>query len=409
MSGFTTRAVHAPFLKKDPHGSLHMPVYESVSFEFETAEETEEAFLGRRPRHAYTRITNPTVEHLEQKIRHITGAVGVIAVSSGMAAIANTVLGIARQGENIVTTKFVFGNTYSLFERTLKPWGLETRYADFARPETIEPLIDANTRALFFETITNPQLEVADIRTLAAVACKYRILLIADTTITPLYFFNSRDYGVDIEVLSSTKYVSGGATTVGGIIIDNGTYNWAQIPKLEKEAKQSGPFTLLAKLKREVYRNLGACLSPHNAYLQSLGLETLALRADRSCRNTSALAEFLSRHPRVKNVNYPGLESSRYHDVAARIFGERCGALVTFELASKQECFAFLNKLKLLRRATNLNDNKTLALHPASTIFCEYPADLKREMGVPETLIRLSVGIEDVEDLIADLTQALEG
>jgi O-acetylhomoserine (thiol)-lyase len=408
MSGFTTRAIHAPFLKKDPHGSLHMPVYDSVSFEFETAEETEEAFLGKRPRHMYTRITNPTVEHLEQKIKHVTGSFAVIAVSSGMAAIANTILGIARQGENIVTTKFVFGNTYSLFERTLKPWGLEARYADFARPETIEPQIDGNTRALFFETITNPQLEVADIRALAAVARKHKILLIADTTVTPLYFFNSRDYGVDIEVLSGTKYLSGGATTVGGVIIDNGTYDWAHNPKLEKEAKQFGPFTLVTRLKREVYRNLGACLSPHNACLQSIGIETLALRADRSCRNTRALAEFLSRHPKVKQVNYPGLASSPYHEVATRMFGERCGALVTFELSSKKECFAFLNKLKLLRRATNINDNKTLALHPASTIFCEYSADLKLAMGVPETLIRLSVGIEDVEDLVADIAQALE-
>ncbi len=408
MSGFTTRAVHAPFLKKDPHGALHMPIYESVSFEFDTAEETEEAFLGRRPRHAYTRITNPTVEHLEQKIKHITGAVGVVAVSSGMAAIASTILSIARQGENLVTTKSVFGNTYSLFERTLQPWGLEARYADFTRPQTIEPLIDGNTRALFFETITNPQLEVADIEALAAITRRHKILLIADTTATPLYFFSSKDYGVDIEVLSSTKYVSGGATTVGGIIIDNGTYNWGQILKLEKEAKQFGPFAFLMKLKREVYRNLGACLSPHNAYLQSLGLETLALRADRSCHSARSLAELLSRHPKVKKVNYPGLESSPSYDIATRIFGARCGALVTFELPSKQECFAFLNKLKLLRRATNLNDNKTLALHPASTIFCEYPADLKRQMGVPETLIRLSVGIEDVEDLLADLTQALE-
>jgi O-acetylhomoserine (thiol)-lyase len=408
MSGFTTKAVHAPFLRKDPHGALHMPVYDSVSFEFETAEEIEDAFAGRRPRHTYTRTTNPTVEHLEQKIKHITGACGVIAVSSGMAAIASTILSLARQGENLVTTRFVFGNTYSLFERTLKPWGLEARYADFARPETIEPLIDAKTRALFFETITNPQLEVADIGALAAIARRHKILLIADTTATPLYFFNSRDYGVDIEVLSSTKYISGGATTVGGIIIDNGIYHWGQIPKLEQEAKQFGPFAFLMKLKREVYRNLGACLSPHNAYLQSLGLETLALRADRSSRNAKALAEFLSGQPKVKKVNYPGLESSLHHDVAARLFGERCGALVTFELSSKQECFTFLDKLKLLRRATNIHDNKTLALHPASTIFCEYPAELRRQMGVSETLIRLAVGIEDVEDLIADLAQALE-
>jgi O-acetylhomoserine (thiol)-lyase len=408
MSGFTTRAVHAPFLRKDAHGALHMPVYESVSFEFETAEETEDAFRGRRPRHLYTRITNPTVEHLEQKIRHVTGAPAVLAVSSGMAAIANTILSLARQGDNIVTTKFVFGNTYSLFERTLQPWGLETRYADLAHPETIEPLIDARTRALFFETITNPQLEVADIPVLGAIARKHKIPLIADTTVTPLYFFNSKDCGVDVEVFSGTKYLSGGATTVGGIIIDQGTYDWSHNPKLRQEAHQFGPFALMMKLRREVYRNLGACLAPHNAYLQSLGLETLALRADRSCRNAQVLAEFLSRRAKVTKVNYPGLAISPYHEVAVRLFGVRCGALVTFELASRAACFTFLNRLRLLRRSTNINDNKTLALHPASTIFCEYPADLKLAMGVPETLIRLSVGIEDVEDISADISQALE-
>ncbi len=408
MSGFTTKAVHAPFLRKDPHGSLHMPIYESVAFEFDTAEDAEEAFLGRQPRHTYTRITNPTVEHLEQKIRQITGSLAVVAVSSGMAAIANTILSIAQQGENIVTTRFVFGNTFSLFEHTLGAWGLETRYADFARPETVMPCIDAGTRAIFFEVITNPQLEVADIHALAAIARRHNIPLIADTTLTPLYFFNSKAYGVDIEVLSATKYISGGATTVGGIIIDNGTYDWKHNAKLAGEARQFGPFTLATKLRREVYRNTGACLSPHNAYMQTLGLETLALRADRSCRNARDLAEFLNQHPKVKAVNYPGLLSSRYHDIATRLFGERCGALVTFELASKKACFAFLNRLKLMRRATNLSDNKSLALHPASTIFCEYSADLKRQMGVPETMIRLSAGIEDVEDLIADIRQALE-
>jgi O-acetylhomoserine (thiol)-lyase len=405
--GFTTRAIHAPFLKKDPHGSLHMPIYESVSFEFETAEEIEEAFLGKRPRHMYTRISNPTVEHLEQKIRHVSGALAVIAVSSGMAAIANVLLAVARQGDNIVTTKYVFGNTYSFLERTLGPWGLEVRYADLARPETIETQVDDRTRAIFFETITNPQLEVADIRELSAVARKHRLLLISDTTVTPLYFFKSKDYGVDIEVLSSTKLISGGATTVGGIIIDNGTYDWRHNPKLEQEARRYGPFTLVTKLKREVFRNTGGCLAPHSAYLQSVGLETLALRADRSCENTGAIAKYLAQHPRVRGVNYPGLETSPYHAVAKGLFGERCGSLLTFDLASKEDCFRFLNGLKVIRRATNINDNKTLALHPSSTIFCEYPDDLKRQMGVADTLIRLSVGIEDLDDLQADIEQAL--
>ncbi|MDD5686586.1 MAG: aminotransferase class I/II-fold pyridoxal phosphate-dependent enzyme [Elusimicrobia bacterium] len=408
MAGFTTKAIHTPYLKKDVHGSLQMPVYDSVTFEFESAEEIEAAFMGQKPRHAYSRITNPTVEHLEQKIKNVSGALAVVAVSSGMAAIANTVMNIAQKGDNIITTKYVFGNTYSLFEKTLAPWGLETRYADFSKPETIEKLINKNTKAIFFETITNPQLEVVDIKILSSIARKYSILLISDTTLTPIYFFNSKDLGIDIEVISSTKYISGGATSVGGIIIDNGIYDWSKIAKLENDAKKFGPFAFITKLKREVYRNLGSCLSPHNAYLQSIGLETLALRADKSCSNALTIAKSLGKSKRVVKVNYPGLESSPYHLISDKQFSGKFGALLTFELESREKCFSFLNKLKLVRRATNIQDNKTLALHPASTIFCEYSPQLKLEMGVPDTLIRIAVGIEDVEDIIDDIKQALE-
>ncbi|MFZ2657064.1 MAG: aminotransferase class I/II-fold pyridoxal phosphate-dependent enzyme [Victivallales bacterium] len=408
MAGFTTKAVHAPYLKKDVHGSLHMPVYDSVTFEFESAEEIEAAFRGRKPRHAYSRISNPTVEHLEQKIRNVSGALAVVAVSSGMAAIANTIMSIAQAGDNIVTTKFIFGNTYSLFKNTLEPWGLETRYADLLRPETVEALIDGNTRALFFETITNPQLEVANAVALAEIARRHKILLLCDTTTTPVYFFNSKAFGVDVEMLSSTKYMSGGATSVGGIIIDNGTYDWSGIPKMRKDAGQYGPYTLVTKLKREVFRNFGACLSPHNAYLQSVGLETLALRADRSCSNSLAIAKFLEGHGKIVKVNYPGLESSPFHRTAKLQFGGSFGGILTFELPSRDDCFKFLNRLRLVRRATNINDNKTLAIHPASTIFCEYTQEMKAAMGVPETLVRLSVGVEDAEDIIGDIRQALE-
>lgn len=406
--GFTTKAVHTPFLRKDAHNALNFPVYDSVTFEFDSAADIEDAFMGRKPRHVYSRITNPTVEHLEQKIKNVSGAVAAAAVSSGMAAIADTFMNIAQKGDNIITTKYIFGNTYSLFENTLGTWGLETRYADFTRPETVEKLIDKNTRAVYFETITNPQLEVADAGALSLIAKKHGVLLICDTTVTPIYLFNARDFGVDVEVLSSTKYISGGATSVGGIIIDHGTYDWSRIPKLVDDAKKQGPFTFITKLKREVYRNLGSCLSPHNAYLQSVGLETLAMRADKSCANTLAVAKFLEGHKKVVRVNYPGLESSPFYRVASGQFGTKCGAILTFELSSKKECFSFLDKLKLVRRATNINDNKTLAIHPASTIFCEYSADLRADMGVPDTLVRISAGIEDVEDITADIARALE-
>ena len=405
---FITKILHHPFLNKDPHGSLHMPVYDNVAFEFATAEDLELAFHRKKPAHMYSRITNPTVEHFEQQLRTITDAAGVVALSSGMAAISNVILAIASQGDNIITTKHLFGNTYSLFESTLKDWGLETRYTDLLDVKAVEKLIDKKTRAIFFETVTNPQLEVADVEALAKIAQAHHILLIADTTLTPPYAFEAKTFGVDIEVLSSTKYISGGATSIGGVIIDHGRYDWSKNPKFVTEAKQFGPFALINLLRRKIYRNLGSCLSPHNAYLQSLGLETLPLRVDASCQNALKVAEFLEKESKIKKVNYPGLKSSSFYKITQKQFGRRCGGLLTFDLASKKECFEFMNRLKVIRRATNLNDNRTLILHPASTIFCEYDAALKEEMGVRETMIRLSVGIEDVEDLIADIQSALK-
>ena len=405
---FITKILHNKFLKKDAHGSLHMPIYNNVAFEFDTSEDIELAFQGKKPAHMYSRISNPTIENFEQKVKAVTQALGVVAVSSGMAAISNVILALCQAGDNIITTKHLFGNTYSLFERTFKGWGLDTRYADLTRAETIKDLIDAKTRLIFFETITNPQLEVVDVEELSKIAKAKGILLVADTTLTPPYIFNSRDFGVDIEVLSSTKYISGGATSVGGLIIDNGTYDWSKNSKLKADAKKYGNFAFINKLRREVYRNVGVCLSPQNAFLQSVGLETLPLRVDVSCANTLKIAEFLKNSPKVKSVDYPGLEDSRYHKIAKKQFDNNCGSLLTFDLPSKKACFEFMNKLELIRRSTNLNDNRTLILHPSSTIFCEYDDKLREEMGLTETMIRLAVGIEDSQDLISDIENALE-
>ncbi|MDD5465141.1 MAG: sulfur carrier protein ThiS [Candidatus Omnitrophica bacterium] len=406
---FITKILHTKFSKEDPHGSLHMPVYDNVAFEFKTAEDLELAFQGKKPSHMYSRISNPTVEHFEQRIKAITAGAGVIALSSGMAAISNTILTVARSKDNIITSKHLFGNTYSLFENTLKEWGLETRYVDLTRPEKVSRLIDAKTKAIFLETITNPQLEVADIKALSEIAGRKNILLIADTTMTPPYIFSAKEFGVDIEVISSTKWISGGATSVGGLIIDHGLYDWKKNDKLHSDAVKFGPFAFISRLRREVYRNIGACMSAHNAYLQGLGLETLPLRLDIACANTLKIAEFLKEASRVKSVNYPGLGDSAYYETARKQFGDKPGAVLTFDLASKKECFCFLNNLKLIRRATNLHDNRSLILHPGSTIFCEYDDALKNEMGVRDTLIRLAVGIEDYRDLISDIQQALEG
>jgi O-acetylhomoserine (thiol)-lyase len=404
----TTKILHTKFLKEDVHGSLHMPIYDNVAFEFKTAEDLELAFQGRKPSHMYSRISNPTVEHFEERIKTISQALGVLALSSGMAAISNTILTIAKTGDNIITSKYLFGNTYSLFDQTLKEWGLEVRFADLTKPDEVACLIDDKTKAIFLETITNPQLEVASIKALSAIARPLKVLIIVDTTMTPPYLFTAKNFGVDIEVLSSTKWISGGATSVGGVIIDHGSYDWKQNTKLSTDAKKFGPFAFISRLRREVYRNIGACLSAHSAYLQSLGLETLTLRLDLACANTFKVAEFLQENDHVRAVHYPGLKSSPFYEMAFNQFGKKPGAILTFDLASKEQCFKFINGLKLLRRATNLHDNRTLVIHPASTIFCEYNAQQLQNMGIRETMIRLSVGIEDSQDIIADIKQSLE-
>jgi O-acetylhomoserine (thiol)-lyase len=407
MKGFTTKAVHAKFLKKDIHGALHMPVYDSASFEFENSEEISLAFTGKKPYHSYSRSSNPTVEHFEQKVKSMTGAFSVFALASGMAAITSLVLAVAKSGDNIVTTKHLFGNTISLFEKTLKPWGLNVKYADFTKQDEIEKIIDEKTVMIFCETITNPQLEVADLRAISDIARNRKILFAVDSTITPLYFADMKDLGVNIEIISSTKFISGGATSIGGVIIDYGTFEWSNISKLKDESVKSGPFALMQKLKRETIRNTGPCLSAHNAYLQSLGLETLSLRAERTCANALFIARHLAKVKKIKCVNYPGLETSGFYDLSKAQF-RFSGGILTADLSSKDECYRFRDKLQLVKRATNLNDNRTLVIHPHSTIYCEFDDVTKKDLGVYDTTVRISAGIEDIEDITDDMDQALE-
>ena len=404
--GFNTNAVHGDRVKNDAHGSIRMPVYDSVGFEFENSRDIQQAFEGRKPAHSYSRITNPTVEDFEMRMRLLSGGIGALAVASGMAAITNVVLALAESGSNIVTTRHLFGNTVALFEKTLKPWGLETRYVNMTRPEQVEAAIDSDTRILFLENITNPQLEVADFTALEKVARNHGVPLVVDCTMTTPYLFQSKNYGVNIEILSSTKYISGGATSVGGVIIDNGNFDWQQIPKLSDTAKKLGPMALLATLRREIYRNTGGCLSAHNAYLQCLGLETLGLRIDKSCDNSLKVAQHLEAQFWVQKVNYPGLVNSPFRELAGQQFQGKFGGVLTFELDSQESCFRFMDALHLIKRATNINDNKSLIIHPHSTIFCEYSESEREAMGVHPTMMRLSVGIEDVSDIIEDLQQA---
>ncbi len=408
MNGFTTRAIHGAGFSKDTHRALRPPVYDSVAFEFESSKELELAFAGKKPAHIYSRITNPTVEELEQRIRRLSNSYGVAALSSGMAAISNTVLALAKTGSNIVTTRRLFGHTLSLFSETFGRWGLQTRFVDMTDIDSVGNTIDENTAFVFLEIISNPHLEVTDIAGICRIAAQKRVPVVLDGTLTTPYLFNSKEAGVAIEIISSTKYISGGATSVGGIIIDNGVFDWRQTPQLADLTIKFGQGAFLARLKKEVFRNMGASLSAHNAWLQILGLETLVLRINTSCQNALAVAKHLQYVNKIVSVNYPGLNTSPTHAAAVRQLKRGFGSLLTFEMESKEACFTFMDNLKIIRKATNLNDNKTLIIHPASTIFADFSPQEKNDMGIGEGLIRLSVGIEDLDDILDDITKGLE-
>lgn len=408
MQGFTTRAIHAGSRREVGHGALRVPVYDSVAFEQESGRDIELAFAGKKPAHLYSRITNPTIEDLEHKIQQLAGGRAAIAVASGMAAISNVILTLAGTGSNIVTSPNIFGNTLSLFEKTLKPWGLEIRLVSMLDPAQVAEAIDQRTSAVFMESMTNPQLEVADCQAISKVTRAKNVPLLVDNTVMTPYLFNCREAGVDVEILSSTKYISGGASSVGGLIIDTGNFDWKKSPRLHEWHRTAGPFALIAALRREIYRNIGACMAPHNAYLQSLGIETMALRIDKSCQNAMKLAHFLTDKPAICSVSYPGLPQASAHPMAKQQFNDKFGGLLTFDLESKEACFTFMDAMKVIRRATNINDNKTLILHPASTIFSEFPEARRTELGVRSTMLRLSVGIEDIEDLEEDLERGVQ-
>ncbi len=404
---FDTKALHGPRQQKDSHNSIRFPIYAGVAFDFESAQDMEDAFLLRKPAHAYSRLTNPSVELFEQTLVRLEQGFGGIALSSGMAAITNTLLALLNKGDNIIASKFLFGNTLSLLEETFNGFGIEARFVDVNDEKKLEDAIDEKSRVIFCETITNPQMNVSNFPLISKIAQKYGLALVVDNTVTTPYLFNAKEHGVNVVVHSTTKYISGGATSVGGAIIDLGNYDWTKNPALKKYHDR-GQFAFLARLRKEVYRNFGSCMSPQAAYLQTLGLETLSLRISKSCENALFIARFLEENPKVALVNYPGLESSDDYHLAKEQFHGGEGGVISFELGTRDEAFGFINALALIKRATNINDNKSLIIHPASTIFSDFSTVEKDAMGVTDGLLRLSVGIEDVRDLMDDVNQALD-
>ena len=385
-----TIAINTPYVRPDVYGSLAVPIYNNVSFEFDDAQVMADAFCNRIKAPDYARVENPTVTNFEQRVKALTGAAHVTAFNSGMAAISNTLLAVAEQQKNIVSSHHLFGNTLALISTTLKRYGVEPRLIDLTDLEAVKESINEQTCAVFLEVVTNPQLEVADLKAIAEIAHQKGVPLIADSTIIPFTETNLKSLGVDVEVVSSTKYVSGGGTSLGGLVIDYGTFS--EINK---------------RLKYELLFNLGAYMTPQAAYMQTLGLETLDVRYQRQAENALKIAKELKYVDGIKQVNYIGLANNPYHALAQQQFGKTAGAMLTIDLESKDACFRFLNRLKLIHRATNLVDNRTLAIHPASTIFGNFSEQQLVEMDVRHTTIRLSIGLEDIDDILADIEQAL--
>lgn len=406
---YESQILHTAYTKEDAYHSLSMPVYNTAAYEFATAAEMEAAFCGRVAEHTYSRISNPTVHYFEKRVQEVTGALSVTALNSGMAAISNTLLNVAGAGLNIVTSPHLFGNTYSFMVNTLRGFGVEIRFADLTKPEEAARLMDDKTCALFLEIITNPQMEVADLKALSAVCREAGVPLIADTTIIPFTAFSAKAHGVDIEVISSTKYISGGATGIGGLILDHGTFDWSRSPRLAEKAAVTGNQTAFTvRLKAEILRNLGTYMTPQVAYMESLGLETLDLRYRRQAATTLQVTQHLQELPQIVHVNYTGLKDNPYYALSCAQFGATPGAMFTMDLASREACFNFLDRLRLIRRATNLFDNKSLALHPASTIFGTFTPEQRQSMDISQHTIRFSIGLESAEDILADITQALQ-
>lgn len=388
-----TQAIHLEYERRDAYDSLSVPVYNTLAYEFDNAAVMAEAFTDKIKAPDYSRVENPTVTNLERRVAALTDAAHATAFNSGMAAISNTFMSLAAQGKNIVTSKHLFGNTYALLVATLRRFGVKVRLRDLTNIEEVREAIDDDTCCVFLEILTNPQLEVADLKAISEVAHEKNVPLLVDSTVIPFTQFSAKNLGVDIEVVSSSKYVSGGATSLGGLVIDYGTpYN--------------GDFA--KRLYGEMLFNFGAYMTPQVAYMQTIGLETLDARYRVQSSNALELAKKLRTLPQIQYVNYVGLEDNPYHELAQRQFGKTAGAMICIDLESKEACFNFLNNLKLIHRATNLFDNRSLAIHPASTIFGAFSENMRKSMDVKDTTIRLSVGLEDMDDLFEDIKQAVD-
>ncbi len=423
MSGHRpeTVALHGGYVPDPTTNARAVPIYQTTSYVFDDTQHAADLFALKVPGNIYTRIMNPTWDVFEQRVAALQGGIAALALASGQSAVAYSVLNIARAGDNIVSVSTLYGGTYNLFAHTLPQFGIEVRFADPDRPESVAELTDANTRLVFAETIGNPKLNVVDIAAWAEAAHAQGLPLIVDNTVPTPLGCDVFGLGADIAVHSATKYIGGHGTSIGGVVIDSGKFDWVanadRFPGLTKPdpsyhgvvwADALGPAAYIGRVRTVLLRNLGAALSPFNAFLFIQGLETLPLRIERHFQNALAVAEHLSAHPQVRWVNYPGLPTSESYEVARRTLKIGGGGLVTFGIDGGQEAGrAFIEGLGLFSHLANIGDARSLAIHNASTTHSQLNAEELAKAGVTQDTVRLSVGIEHIDDILEDIDQAL--
>jgi O-acetylhomoserine (thiol)-lyase len=418
---FETLSVHAGYSPDPTTRAAVPPIYQTVAYAFDSAQHGADLFDLKVEGNIYTRIMNPTQSVLEQRVAALEGGIAGLAVASGMAAITAAIQTIAETGDNIVSSSTLYGGTYNLFAHTFPQQGIEVRFADHDKPENFGALIDDRTKAIFCESIGNPLGNVTDIAALAKVAHDHGVPLIVDNTVPSPYLLRPIEHGADIVVHALTKYLNGHGNSIGGIIVDSGKFPWAQHKARFRRLNEPdvsyhgvvytealGPAAYIGRARVVPLRNMGAAISPFNAWLVVQGIETLPLRMDRICDNTLALAKYLQKHPRVKWVNYAGLPEHPQHALAKKYMRGRASGILTFGLEGGREAGArFLDALELFTRLVNIGDVRSLATHPASTTHRQLSPEELAKAGVSEDTVRLSVGIEHVDDLQADLDQAL--
>ena len=418
---FETLQLHAGQVVDATTKSRAVPIYQTTSFVFEDTQEGAELFALQKAGNIYTRITNPTTSAFEERIAALEGGVGALATASGMAALTYTILGLAHAGDHVVAASTIYGGTFNLLKETLPRYGITTTFVDIDNLEEVEAAIKDNTKLVLIETLGNPVINIPDIEKIAEIAHKYQIPLVSDNTFATPYLINVFSHGVDISVHSATKFIGGHGTTIGGVIVDSGKFDWAasgKFPQFVNEdpsyhnlsyTRDVGAAAFIVAARVQLLRDMGAALSPFNSFLLLQGLETLSLRVERHVQNAEKIVDFLVNHPKVEKVNYPKLADSRYHALAEKYLPKGVGSIFTFHVkGGEAEARKVIDSLEIFSNLANVADAKSLVVHPATTTHAQLSDSDLEAAGVTKNQIRLSIGLENVDDLIEDLRLALE-